>query len=453
MKRIFSVFLAILLLSSCLVFSGCGDEESKTVLINGAPLSEYTVIIPEGCDKATGYAAENFVSLVKDVLGFELSIKTDTADPVDKEILIGSTNRPESRTEAILNDGEYLLFIKNTKIVMQGYDIYVGGACGDFINKHISPTLSTDENKVNITSLASEPIPTKFKFADKSTSVIFMIGDGMGNQHIRMAEQNGLDKFIGKKLPYSASVTTASESVINGDIGWTDSAAAATAMSTGYKTLNAYLGLDKDGNQLKNIRELALENGAKTGVLTTDVITGGTPAGYLCHHTNRKDTEILQSQIDKITNEKKIDYIKGEVGDSLTLETKNALDTLSAGGNPFFIMIEEAQIDKMSEAHDYKGTIDAVKRFDDAIIYAVEFTLCHPDTMLIVTADHETGQLVPKVTNEYKFEFKTYHHTDFNVPVFAIGPSCEDITGTLDNTDLAKLSAKAFTTSPFGNNN
>jgi alkaline phosphatase len=240
--------------------------------------------------------------------------------------------------------------------------------------------------------------------------------------------------------------------VLSGEIGWTDSAAAATAMSTGYKTLNAYLGLDKEGNQLKNIRELAYEKGAKTGILTTDVITGGTPAGYLCHHTNRKDTEILQAQIDKITNDKKIDYIKGEVGNSLTDETRYALDVLSAGGSPFFIMIEEAQIDKMSEAHDYKGTIDAVKRFDDAILYAVEFTLCHPDTMLIVTADHETGELVPKITSEYKFEFKTYHHTNYNVPVYAMGSGCESITGALDNTDLAKISAKAFTDSPFGNN-
>ena len=140
------------------------------------------------------------------------------------------------------------------------------------------------------------------------------------------------------------------------------------------------------------------------------------------------------------------------MGNSLTDETKYALDTLSAGGSPFFIMIEEAQIDKMSEAHDYKGTIDAVKRFDDAILYAVEFTLCHPDTMLIITADHETGELVPKITNEYKFEFKTYHHTNYNVPVYAIGSGCESITGDLDNTDLSKISAKAFTDSPFRNN-
>lgn len=451
MKRIFSVFLAILLLSSCFVFTGCGDE-SKTVLINGASLSEYTVIIPEGCDNVTRYAAENFVALTKDVLGLELTIKSDLADPVDKEILIGATNRDESNTETALKDKEYLLFTKNGKIVMQGYDIYIGGACGDFVNKHISPALSTDKSKIDITSIAKEPTPTEFKFANKSTSVIFMIGDGMGNQHIRMAEQNGLTKFIGKKLPYSASVTTASESVLSGEIGWTDSAAAATAMSTGYKTLNAYLGLDKEGNQLKNIRELAYEKGAKTGILTTDIITGGTPAGYLCHHTNRKDTEILQAQIDKITNDKKIDYIKGEVGNSLTDETRYALDVLSAGGSPFFIMIEEAQIDKMSEAHDYKGTIDAVKRFDDAILYAVEFTLCHPDTMLIVTADHETGELVPKITSEYQFEFKTYHHTNYNVPVYAMGSGCESITGALDNTDLAKISAKAFTDSPFGKN-
>ncbi|MBQ9744535.1 MAG: alkaline phosphatase [Clostridia bacterium] len=450
MKRILSLLMAIIMLSMCLGLIACDDGERK-ILINGENLAEYTVVIPEECDKVTQYASENFIFLVKEALGLELPVVTDAASPVEKEILIGETNRPESKTNVELKNGEYLLFVSGKKIVMKGYGIYVGGACGDFVNKYIKPQLNTDSSKIKIDSLSDKPVAYEFKFASSYRNVILMIGDGMGKQHVKMAEVNGLGEFAGRSFPNNGSVTTASLSVLEEEIGWTDSAASATAMATGYKTYNAYLGIGGDGATLLNVRELARSKGAKTAVITTDVITGATPSGFLCHHNNRRDTEILQGQIDEITASNGIDYIKGSVKDDLTKETKSALETVSANDSQFFIMIEEAYIDKHSEAHEYINTIKAVKRFNDSVIYAAEFVLCHPDTALIVTADHETGQLTPNMNMGSKYEFKTYHHTNLNVPIFAMGPGTDIFNDTIvDNTDIAKFTALAYSNEAFG---
>jgi len=208
--------------------------------------------------------------------------------------------------------------------------------------------------------------------------------------------------------------------------------------------------MDENDNPLLNVRELARSKGAKTAVITTDVITGATPSGYLCHHNSRYDTEILQGQIDEIIAKKEIEYIKGSIGDTLTDETKAALNTIK--GDSFFIMIEEAYTDKHSHNHDHAGVIHAVKRINDAATYAVEFVLCHPDTALIITADHETGGLVRNLGLESMFDFSAYNHTNLDVPVYAIGTGTEKFNGgTVDNTELAKFVASVYSKEAFGN--
>lgn len=467
MKKLLSLSLIILLLILSIPLIGCNGNGSTTtqdvtttspdnnahkLLINGRNIHDYKIIIPSECTNIVKYAASNLALLLKQVTGIALPIDYDSCAESECEILIGDTNRNASSTSSELGDGEYLLHTNGSKIVMKGYEIYVGAACGVFVNEHIGPKLS-ESSDTDITSLPTSENARKFSWEGYELhNVIFMIGDGMGKQHVKMAERNGLTKFIGNKLPNIGSSKTASLSVINGEIGWTDSAASATAMSTGYKTLNSYLGLDGEGNILKNVRELALENGAKTAIITTDVITGGTPAAYLCHHNDRRDTPTLQSQIDNIISSNKIDYIAGDVGNDLTDKVAEALTSISAGNSQFFIMIEEAQIDKASEEHEYFEVVNYVKRFDDAIAYASQYALCHPDTALIVTADHETGQLTPNISMEAKFEFKTYHHTNLNVGIYALGPGTERYNNTtVENTDLAVFTASAYTDSAFGN--
>ncbi len=469
MKKLLSLLLALFILLPCLGLVACSGNDTTTtvtappsaeadVFVNGAELSSYTVVIPKDCNKITLYAAQNFVFLVKDALGIELTTVTDDTAPVENEILIGETNREESKTDVTLSDGEYLLFTKGKKIVMKGYGIYVGGACGDFVNKHIKPAYNEKTARADVSSVSNQPTPTKFNFADTYNSVIFMIGDGMGNNHIRMAERHMDEPFVGRALPNQGWSVTGSLSVLNGDATFTDSAASATAMSTGYKTLNRRIGMDAKARSLLNVRELAALNGAKTAVITTDVITGATPSAYLCHLADRGDEAALKAQIDALVANGDVNYVKGDIPhqkaspvDSITKELKTALETVSAGGGSFFVMAEEAYIDKYADDGEYLNTINSVKRFDDAAIYAVEFVLCHPDTALIITADHETGGLIDDPTHASQFRFTTHDHTNLCVPVFAIGAGTEIFNAeTVDNTDLAKFTAKAYSNQSFG---
>ena len=203
---------------------------------------------------------------------------------------------------------------------------------------------------IDVTNVPTEETVLTYTPAEQAKSVIFMIGDGMGENHILMAEGNGLDGFAAKEFPFSGWSVTRSLSVINKESAATDSAASGTAMSTGYKTVNGYIGIDKDGQPILNVRELAAMSGARTGVITTDVITGATPTAYMCHQLSRNDTDELAAQIDELVANKKIDYCKGDVSDALTDELKVSLKTLSAGGSTFFLMLEEGKIDKASHS-------------------------------------------------------------------------------------------------------
>jgi alkaline phosphatase len=284
-----------------------------------------------------------------------------------------------------------------------------------------------------------------------------MIGDGMGHNSVNLALANGLNEFVAQRLPYVGKAVTKSQSVIDGKASFTDSAAAATALATGYKTTNGYLGVTKTNKSVQNVRELADSVGAKTAVLTTDVITGATPGGFLCHHFSRSDSTILQKQVDEIIANEAIEYCKGSVGDKLIDETRVALQTISEGDSKFFIMIEEAHIDK--NAHNIKAdeVIHTVKRYNESIAYAVQFILCHPGTALVITADHETGGIVPDPTSKYGYKWTSHtsatytEHTNANVPIYAVGPQTEYFNEkNTENIDIAKFIAKIFGSTTFG---
>ena len=113
------------------------------------------------------------------------------------------------------------------------------------------------------------------------------------------------------------------------------------------------------------------------------------------------------------------------------------------------MMLEEAYIDKNSHKNKYPEMVSAVKRYNDAIAYAIEFVLMHPDTVLIITADHETGG-VTKASNG-KYEFTKTTHTNTDVPLFAMGAGTEVLTdGVCNNVNIAKFIAAIFGDSNFG---
>ncbi|MBQ7821986.1 MAG: alkaline phosphatase [Clostridia bacterium] len=419
-----------------------------SIMINGVDMKNYKIVIPADCDLSTKYAAYNLADYMTVNAGYTPEVITDAESESENEILVGKTNRAESAINISLKDTEYVLMQSGNKIVMQGSGIYVGSAVGAFINTF----LESQGEIANVTSLPTTAMAKSTPdFGDDYDNVILMIGDGMGYNHVNSSLRNGLDKFVAQDLPIYGSQISRSYSVIADGAGYTDSAAAATALATGYKTQNGRLGYDHNMVKVKNVRELAQEYGAQTAVVTNDAITGATPGGFLVHNKSRGNTVEIQAEIDMLVNNDLVDFVAGSVGDRLTEVSREALRTINDTESPFFIMIEETATDGAGHNNNMPKLISATTRFNDAIAYAIQFVLCNPDTALIISADHETGGVTEDATSEYGYKFTTTSHTNVNVPVYAIGPGTDvfDDTAT-ENIDIARFIAKAYGADSFG---
>ena len=117
------------------------------------------------------------------------------------------------------------------------------------------------------------------------------------------------------------------------------------------------------------------------------------------------------------------------------------------GCKGFFIMLEGSQVDWAGHANDLNYLKREMQDFDEAVELALDYATQNPDTLVIATADHETGGLLIESSSptdytapEVKFSFNTGigygSHTGVPVPVYAYGPGSENFTGTLDNTDI-----------------
>ena len=428
--------------------------------VNGTPLKSYVIVYPRGAnlnDPVTYYTAVALADYLSLNAGISLNVVPDSNREREHEILVGKTSRAASNTStASLSKSQFYLHTVDSKIVMLGKSYMVAGAASQLINEHFKPARGNVD--CDATDLPTSPTAKTFAF-QKATSAILLIGDGMGMNHIDYTISSGLlDHFVAKDLPSTGTCTTISQSVINGKTTYTDSAAAATALATGYKTLNGYLGLDASGISQQNVRELAHEKGAKTAVITTDNLTGATPSGFLCHHKNRNDSAKLQAQIDTLKNNGKVDYVYGKNTDLID-PAREGLSIVSADDSSFFVMIEEAHIDKKAHYANSQGVWDSVIRYNEIISYIIPFVMLHPDTALIITADHETGGLIKNDDGSYSFENLTdpdknyYQHTATKAPVFALGYGTDTLLsdGEIDNTDIAKFIAEIYGDTRFGN--
>lgn len=426
------------------------EYEVGLITLNGVRITDYSIVYSSD-DILAKYAAENFAAALRDAAGVVLPVVSDVASEFqnDREILIGATDRSESIALANAQpaDGEYLLSAVGTKIVALGNGYMVGGGVSALLNDMIK----SGEYGADISVTVSENSAAKEFVFLEARSAILMIGDGMGRNHILSAEKEGMEVFYADTLPVVGTCTTYSYSVKPlGTATYTDSAASATALATGYKTINGYVGLDNIRRSRQNVRELAASKGAKTAVLTTDVITGATPAGFTAHTNSRTNTQEIQDQINALISDGNIDFCEGSVDNALTSKAAEALSVISADGSSFFMMLEEAYIDKNSHNNDYDGMVMAVNRYNDAIAYVIEFVLMHPDTVLIITADHETGGVTKLKDNTFKFTRTT--HSNADVPIFALGGRADTLLtdSKCDNTDVAKFIASVFGENAFG---
>lgn len=248
-------------------------------------------------------------------------------------------------------------------------------------------------------------------------NVILMLADGMGFNHIACAEKEK-DLFI-SALPVRGEIKTHSA---NRKI--TDSAAAATAYACGIKTKNGYVGMDPDKTACESIAEQAVKKGFFTALLTTDLDDSPTPAAFYAHVTSRYRRKDILAQRQKAAGKM---IIQTDVAD-LPKAAADMIVRAEVSEKPYFVLIEEENVDISSHSNDLAGMKKAMYSFDAAVKAAVE--LSSPDTTVIVLADHETGGLSGWC------RFKSTDHTGGKVPLFAAGKHARLFSGELDNTRI-----------------
>ncbi|WP_106832312.1 alkaline phosphatase [Parabacteroides pacaensis] len=317
-------------------------------------------------------------------------------------------------------------------------------------------------------------------------NVILMIGDGMGLAHICSGMYANQGKLTITNLRTCGFVRTQSS---DGFI--TDSAASGTAYSTGEKTNNGALGMDADGQPVQNLPEKLAPDGYVSGIVTTDNLDGATPAAFFAHQPQRnlsqeiwadmanspliffsagsyemfqeqpKDTQKAIQKKYTILNEpdtkameksERLGYLPDKSktasvnmnrGDFLPATTQLAIQYLSARSTKgFFLMVEGARIDKSAHQNDYQAVIREVLDFDKAVEAAIRFAEKDGNTLVIISADHETGALALRDGNieegRMKGIFVSKGHTPIMVPLFAYGPQSGKFTGVQENNEVSK---------------
>ena len=400
-------------------------SKDSSATLGGTALSAYVIVYAADASDYVVRAAAYIRDGIFAETGVVLTVVTDAADAAAHEIVVGETNRPISATlNEELEGVEFSLLAADGHVAMEADYFVIAAAAYYFVATYI--TAADVAAVVPATPQVHTPI------VKPANNYILLIGDGMGAVHTTLPERldgteladytDGESVFYGKLLPYHGFAHT------NSLNNTTDSAASATALATGYKTTNGRIGRDKDGKDLLSITELASSLGMGTAVMSTEVQSGATPAGFSAHADDRDDTEdILASQ--KVLQDTCGTVIDGD-HDVYTaygvyqLEQRihATLNTLSQNEKGFFMMYEEAYIDKHSHSMDVTETAQAVLRFNQAIATFMEFAFYHPDTFLLITADHETGGLY--VMDE-QFKFNSGSHTSRDVPVFAYGMGAE----------------------------
>ena len=362
----------------------------------------------------------------------------------------------------------------------------------------LSPIFILAQKKTATSAAYTPTQPTLPKPLKQAKNVILLIGDGMGLTQISGALYSNGNKLNLERFP----VAGLQKSYAANDL-ITDSAASATSFACGVKTNNGAIGMDRDSMPVPSILEEAEAKGLATGMVVTSTITHATPAAFIAHVKSRKSEEeiaeaFLKTEIDffvgggeKFFNQRTIDqrnlsdeltkkgyqvadFSKGNLTD-LNPDPKQNFAYFSATENPlpvssgrtylapaskmaadflkvhsdkgFFLMIEGSQIDWGGHGNNSDYIVSETIDFDKAIGLILDFAKADGETLVVVTADHETGGYALNPGSEFgkmSAGFTTAGHTAQLIPVFAYGPGSELFYGTYENTDIYWRMRKAL---------
>lgn len=328
-------------------------------------------------------------------------------------------------------------------------------------------------------------------------NVILLISDGAGLEQLWAAAiaNRGLLNIL--NMPYTGYLDTRSA-----DNYHTDSAAGGSALATGVKTRNRYIGVDTSGNHVPNIPDRLATSGIVSGIVSNDRVIGATPSAFFAHVTERdesgsiahgllhsklslvvggfhpafakNDSTLLrqlrnqgfeiQQGVDRITEARSnriLAFAEDQVSrewDKLSRE-QGAIKTdyrmiedafepavrfleNKSRGNGFFLMIEGAKIDGGGHGNSMPFTVSEYLSFDRVVGKALAYADADGETLVIVTSDHETGGLVVldgnDKTGQVLGSFATNDHTGVPVPLAAYGPGAEYFQGFVDNSEIAQ---------------
>ena len=309
--------------------------------------------------------------------------------------------------------------------------------CSDLIGKITGSSSSDKTSEIDSNSSSTDIVevePIILENVTKAKNVILMIGDGMGPNQIKAGELFKGGKLAMQQFPYMTKVETRSATDAT-----TDSAAAATALATGTRTKNGVVGRDIELNDLTTIVDIAASLGKRTGVIATEELYGATPMGFSAHADARSQTTVLLDSAAKTSNVNffassvmveihksyflDAGYEEVAITDNISNATSDkvfgsynirplaepmwasgsrtafdrlvteALEYLSQDEDGFFLMAEGSHIDHGGHENDITYMLDELMSFDGAVQAVLEWAKDRNDTVVIVTADHETGGL------------------------------------------------------------
>ena len=326
----------------------------------------------------------------------------------------------------------------------------------------------------------------------KARRVILLIGDGMGLAELYSgytANRGALNIFSMRVV--GLSKTASADSYI------TDSAPGSTSIASGVKTNNRYVGVDPEGHYLPLLPAILKKKHIRTGLITAGDVTDATPADFYAHRAGRDSSraifldlasapvytlmgsgsEAYDSSIARILNShgyntvSSIDSVKAVPGKKwLVMQDQAGLSMLQGRGDwlqramektigalsqspddnktGFFIMAEGAQVDYGGHKNDLPYVTSEVLDFDRLVGAALKFADEDGETLVVVTADHETGGLSLLDGDFSKGyvggQFSTHDHSAIPVPVFAYGPGSQLFEGVYENTALFGKILKAY---------
>lgn len=336
-------------------------------------------------------------------------------------------------------------------------------------------------------------------------NLIYMIGDGMGLSHVAMMMiEGGYAETAFDRMENVALITTYSA---NNRV--TDSAAAGTALAAGVKTHNGMLGMGPDSLPVESLLARATVQGRPTGIVVTCEIQHATPGAFYAHVPFRAEYSTISRQLVEsgvgvilgggraaMAAPDKAHEAKLSPLEQMTRGGYRAIDSLEAwdptrpepviglfseGHLPsklagrddflpqaveraltyldgrsrerekgFMLMVEASQIDFESHGNNAPGILAEVRDFNQAILAAMRYVDAHPETLLVVTADHETGGLtMPSGNSDFtasesgvEYRFSTGSHTAIPVPAYLYGRGADEINGVMDNTELSRKLAE-----------